>query len=167
MNTKAYFINKPPAGVREIVLGQGGDVHYYVLIENNNALLLRLDFPVEWGAFREVEVFGDHVAIGVQDMFYLFDITKQSCMTLKLDGYFGHLYIEGGELFVCSATDIICIGSDGATRWTSDKIAVDGVIINSFDGNILRVSAEMDPPGGWVDVLVSRRDGSVIDQVIS
>lgn len=164
MNTKAYFSDNPPAGVREIRTGKG-DIPGYVVLEQGGipVSVLILYAPYHCSPFREVTIFSDFVAIGYEDRFCLYDyVSGNTRLELEQDSYFGHLYIDRGELFVCSATGITAIDNTGSILWDSPELAVDGVIIHDFNNDILRISAEMDPPGGWVDKLVSRQDGMVI-----
>ena len=39
-----------------------------------------------------------------------------------------------------------------AVRWVSRDVAIDGLTWTGRDGDRIQLSAEMDPPGGWVDV---------------
>ena len=68
---------------------------------------------------------------------------------IALDGYFGNFRIHDDKIFVCSASDVTCMSIDGDIKWKSESIAIDGVIINSFEKGIIYCSCEWDPPGGW------------------
>jgi hypothetical protein len=55
-------------------------------------------------------------------------------------------------LYVLGFRRVFAIGPDLGVPWISDQIAVDGVTGGEIVDGRLQVAAEMDPPGGWVDV---------------
>lgn len=73
-------------------------------------------------------------------------------------GYFAldpervHLYVLGG-----TNTQKFDLGLN--QLWTSEPIAVDGITSPEFSGPYLYVSAELDPPGGWVPVTLDVMTG--------
>lgn len=73
---------------------------------------------------------------------------------------FGHLAVVAvpqGQatvelLLVLGWTDIWAHDADLSLRWHARHVAVDGITFDRVDGSVLRVHAEMDPPGGWFAV---------------
>lgn len=69
------------------------------------------------------------------------------------DDFFGHLGpTDGDVLYVLGWQRVTAIDPTLAVRWVSEEIAVDGIVWVDGDRACIRLSAEMDPPGGWVDV---------------
>jgi len=46
-----------------------------------------------------------------------------------------------------------------SVRWVARDVAVDGLVFGDLTAGGVRLSAEMDPPGGWVDVGLDLRTG--------
>lgn len=46
-----------------------------------------------------------------------------------------------------------------ATRWVARNVAIDGIVFVELRDNAVIVSAEMDPPGGWVDAALDLGTG--------
>ena len=44
--------------------------------------------------------------------------------------------------------------------WSARDLAIDGLLLLGCDGDTLRLSAELDPPGGWVDVSLDLDSGA-------
>lgn len=74
--------------------------------------------------------------------------------TLSLgDDLFGHFGDPGGDvLYVLGWRDVVAVDRSLAVRWVSAHVAVDGITWRGLDDDRIKLSAEMDPPGGWVDV---------------
>jgi hypothetical protein len=79
---------------------------------------------------------------------------------------FGHLALDAGEpgvrdeaLYVLGWEDAYAVGPDLKARWRAPKLAVDGLVFYEAIGTVVRLSAEMDPPGGWFDVEVDAATG--------
>ena len=69
------------------------------------------------------------------------------------DDLFGHFApADDDVLYILGWRHVFAIDSELAVRWVSRDVAVDGITWHERDGDRIRLSAEMDPPGGWVDV---------------
>lgn len=79
---------------------------------------------------------------------------------LPLPCRFGHLALAGDALYVLGYTDIVAIDAKLATRWWARGVAVDGIVFDEATPSIVRVAAEMDPPGGWFDVTLDATTGA-------
>lgn len=79
---------------------------------------------------------------------------------------FGHLALDPGEegvrpetLYVLGWTDAIAIDPSLETRWSARDLAVDGITFNGVSGPLIRLSVEMDPPGGWFEIELDSATG--------
>lgn len=109
------------------------------------------------------------VAIGGGQVVHFVDAASGRIVeTLSLEsrgdwfGYFGELDEDPQTLYILGWERIHALAPDLAYRWMSDRLAVDGIIWRKLDGDRLYVSCEMDPPGGWEDVVVDRTTGREI-----
>ncbi len=77
---------------------------------------------------------------------------------------FGHLALDddGATLYILGWCRVIAIARHHEVRWESPEIAVDGIVWRGRDRDRLRVAAEMDPPGGWVDVELDAATGAEV-----
>jgi hypothetical protein len=75
------------------------------------------------------------------------------------DDFFGHFGIGDGLLYVLGWRHVVAVGPDLAVRWVARDVAIDGIVWQGCDGDRVKVSAEMDPPGGWVDVVLDAATG--------
>lgn len=67
--------------------------------------------------------------------------------------WFGHFGEDIGDtLFVLGWQNVTAIDARLAVKWVSRNVAIDGITGGRVESGRLFVSAEMDPPGGWVDV---------------
>lgn len=124
----------------------------YILIKEENTYnpVLNLKLPMEYSfPFEDSKVFNDTVLIGWQDRFAIYNLNTKRSSIIALDGYFGSFTVHDDMIFVCSASDIICLSLTGEIKWRSASIAIDGIVINTFNNNIIYCSCEWDPPGGW------------------
>ncbi|OJH37364.1 hypothetical protein [Cystobacter ferrugineus] len=79
----------------------------------------------------------------------------------QVDMYFGSFELdpEHEHLYVLGGRDIQKFDRDLRWQWSSAPIAVDGITMTGFSGQWLHVSAERDPPGGWVPITLDVRTG--------
>lgn len=87
-------------------------------------------------------------------------------IALGADGagdHFGHVALGDDDmLYVLGWRHVIAVAPSLAIRWIARDIAVDGIIWRDQRGPHLRLSAELDPPGGWVDVTLDAATGEPI-----
>lgn len=79
----------------------------------------------------------------------------------SLFGHFGEVTLRDGArlLLVLTYTDAIAVGASLGVRWVARDVAVDGLIFHAAAGDRITLSAEMDPPGGWVEVVLDAATG--------
>ncbi|MDI1443516.1 hypothetical protein [Polyangium sp. 6x1] len=114
------------------------------------------------------------VVLGGGDIVYILDIrTGDVRATLAVPSHFGHLALApvpapgGGEeefLFLLGWTDVHAVDRRLELRWAARDVAVDGIVFREIRGDALIVSAEMDPPGGWVEVALDIRTGAELSR---
>ncbi|WP_444930761.1 hypothetical protein ACJJIF_02975 [Microbulbifer sp. SSSA002] len=72
------------------------------------------------------------------------------------------LGLEKNHLLITSGTGLTLIDDNADIVWQLDHLAVDGTNVQDISGNTIYGSAEVDPPGGWLDFQVSLADGALI-----
>lgn len=112
------------------------------------------------------------VVLGGGNVVYILDAANgQLRRTIPVSSYFGHLELVrsstplGGEeelLFVLGCSDVHAIDATLETRWVARNIAIDGLVFVELRGTTIIVSAEMDPPGGWIDVALDLATGAIV-----
>ncbi len=115
---------------------------------------------VPWPAAGAVAIGGGHTV-------YLLDAGSRTFRrTLDLhQDFFSHFAVDGDTLYILGWTDVTAVAADLTVRWISRDVAVDGITWRGRDGELIRLSAEMDPPGGWVDVELDAATGRPINPV--
>lgn len=81
-----------------------------------------------------------------------------------IDG-FGHFAaVEsrtlGPLLLVLGWCDVVALAPTLEVVWSARQLAVDGLLFRACDGETLHLSAELDPPGGWVEVALHVDSGA-------
>ncbi len=79
----------------------------------------------------------------------------------SLFGHFGETTLRDGTplLLVLTYTDAIAVDASLAVRWEARDLAIDGLCFEAAADDRITLSAEMDPPGGWVEVVVDASTG--------
>jgi hypothetical protein len=102
------------------------------------------------------------IAVGAEASVELFDAgTGALVKSVSLDGdRFGHFGPPQGEvLYVLGWRDVTAIGRALEVAWRSVDVAIDGILWRGQSGGRIQLSAELDPPGGWVDVELDMATG--------
>lgn len=102
------------------------------------------------------------IGIGFEEFFYLYNLTTTESFQIKMNGYFGQIYCVENGFLVCSASNVICIDSNGNVKWICNNLGVDGVIIEEIKEEIVIGSGEWDPPGGWRQFKIFLKTGEII-----
>lgn len=137
----------------------------FITVRSENDLLyvFQVRFDRFCSPFRQAQITGNILAVGLEEMFYLYDLsTGLNYLSLTVDGYFGCFVLNGTNFYVADASGIHCIGTDGRRIWHNDQLAIDGITINRFEDNKMYISAELDPPGGWESYVLDRLTGEKI-----
>jgi hypothetical protein len=128
-----------------------GVVDAYVVMDSESGPL-RLDLVrsgAESYAFEDALCWSSFVVVGRGHGVYLVDRQTREVSVIDLGAYFGRFYPLDSELLVTSAERVFLIQQDGALGWTSEVLAVDGVVIDSVQDGVIHGLGEWDPPGGW------------------
>ncbi|MRG98398.1 hypothetical protein [Polyangium spumosum] len=166
-----------PRPARWLGASEGNEGPIYVLERGDEVVWsVGIDFGrASFVPFREELVWesADAIVLGGGDTVYVLDIgTSALRATIAVPSRFGHLALapvptpDGGEefLFVLGWTDVHAVDRRLETRWIARNVAVDGIVFHEIRGDALIVSAEMDPPGGWVEVALDIRTGSELSR---
>lgn len=123
-------------------------------MEGEDGPLLRLDLysSGEPFCFEEAEYWSGWVVVGWGQHVHLVELASRRAISRDLGSYFGHLYPGEDHLLVASAERLFCFEADGALRWTSDPLGIDGVVIQEVADGRIDGEGEWDPPGGWRSV---------------
>ncbi|MBL8622201.1 MAG: hypothetical protein JNK64_12885 [Myxococcales bacterium] len=79
--------------------------------------------------------------------------------------FFGHLAIgDDATLYVLGWRDVVAVAPTRAVRWIARGVAIDGIIWREQRGDHLLLDAEMDPPGGWVSVVLDATTGRPVER---
>ena len=110
------------------------------------------------------------VALGLaQRVVFLAPATGDELSRLTLgtpDGgdFFGHLAIgDDGALYVLGWRDVVAVAPSRKVRWIARGVAIDGILWREQRGGQLLLDAEMDPPGGWVPVVLDAATGRRVE----
>ncbi len=121
--------------------------------------------------FREAIVWtrAHRVVAGAGDRVHVLELATgalDATMELGSDHFgqlaLGTVELEGAKvelLFVLGWTDVRAYDAGLVLRWHARNVAVDGITFAGVEGPVLKVSAEMDPPGGWFEVLLDAGTG--------
>jgi hypothetical protein len=137
----------------------------YVLASDDERVRLRVDVygdaAAEAFCFTAAIWWKPWVVIGFGHQVHLIALDGQTTISLPLGAYFGSLYAADSYLLVASATSLVCIAPDGAVRWTSGMLGIDGVLIDEVRDGLIYGEGEWDPPGGWREFMVRLESGKI------
>jgi hypothetical protein len=132
----------------------------YVTVEQHGVPFARVDaWPMSAGPFTQTETWKNFVVLGWNDCVHLIDPRTREVTTVKCDGYFGHLYSAGDHLLIADASRLVCINERGERVWESDRLGIDGVVVDAVLDRVIVGQGEWDPPGGWRPFRVSLESG--------
>jgi hypothetical protein len=135
-----------------------------VTVADAGAPILRVDVWIDYPAALHAQdaiIWHGTLCIGFGDDVHLVSLTDRSVVTIPLHGYFDGLHPSDEFLLIASQDRVFRIAPDRALTWTSDFVAVDGVIISDIEPDRITGSGEWDPPGGWRDFVLDTTTGAV------
>jgi len=135
----------------------------YVLVDTGKKLL-RIDIYVGVAArvFEEVVVWHGLVVVGFAEQVFVVRLADGYAKEIKLEGYFGHLYLEEDALLVASQCHLRRLSRKGELAWTSIDLGLDGVIVDRIENGVIYGQGEWDPPGGWRPFVLSLDTGCYV-----
>lgn len=113
----------------------------------------------DWDPFNEFMVWHGFFCFGAGDKIITASLETQEQKRYAVRSYFGHFYPCRDILFAASAEGLLAFDEKMELLWRNEKLAVDGVTFGGISGNVVDISCEMDPPGGWVDRRLDIRSG--------
>ncbi len=141
-----------------------GTADRFVIASKGTSSRVRVDLYADNEVFfhEEVRWWSNLLAIGWGHWLHLVSPSLGVVSSTDLASYFGSMREVGDVLLVASAQKLFCFGGDGDLRWRSPEIALDGVILDAVNGDVVRGQGEWDPPGGWRPFAVRLSSGEVL-----
>jgi hypothetical protein len=162
------FLQTVPAefhGPVRLISGAGSSsfsgIEYVITAKNESEIsIFEIRYEYHCSPFKGAMIEDNVLAVGHEEFFYLYDLKNDTTLaTIKMDGYFCHLYFNNDLFYVTSAGSVYCIDKEGHEIWLNSNVGIDGVLINEFvDGKIYGMG-EWDPPGGWREFTLDQRSG--------
>ena len=110
----------------------------YLVIDTGAKSLFEIICEYHCGPFKEIIISDNTLSVGFEENFYMYDLAANTdILNIKLNGYFGHLYLHDDNFYVADAGGLFCIIKSGTTLWNNKNLAMDGVIIHDFFENKL------------------------------
>lgn len=159
-------IDSPWTHMEPLVLGQvpggRGTTGAFVVVEANDEPLLRVDLYSGSAcfAFEDAIVWSGLLVIGWGERLYLVDLDTHASAVSELGGYFGHLYAAADYLLIASCDRLFRFAADRTMLWRSERLGIDGVIVDSVAEGVVRGQGEWDPPGGWIPFTLDLTTGA-------
>ena len=144
--------------VKKIKLGKGRN--YCVYRDQEPYVSVEVDY---YSCFSDAVIFHDYLIIGnYYEGLSVIRLEDLAVEKKDIKGYFGYFEIYDDVLYVLGCEDITAFDKHMDELWVSDFLAYDGIVCDGIDGNIMSISCEMDPPGGWVDKRIDILTGAVL-----
>ena len=136
----------------------------FLIIEDNGVQsIFEIRYQVHCSPFKEAVWTDNVLGVGHEEHFYLFDLREKSNIrTLKVEGYFGNVYLDDQRFYVAGAYGLYCLDKKGNVIWENSNLGIDGVVVEKFGDLEILGSGEWDPPGGWRDFKLSKLTGELI-----
>lgn len=82
-------------------------------------------------------------------------------------GDFGYFVLSKEAVYILDGSGIIAFNENLDEIWRNHSLAIDGVTFQEMLGDeIMSISCEMDPPGGWVNRKINVKTGKLCDKHI-
>lgn len=128
----------------------GSGKHYAVRADGRVLLRVEVDND-EWNPFNCGIVWRGYFCLGTGGEIIAVDLATLEYKRYSVEWYFGYFLEHGETLFAASAAGVLAFDTKMDLLWRNESLAVDGVTFGGVSGNVLEISCELDPPGGWVD----------------
>lgn len=160
----ALWLRCEPVRVGSVPRGLGTPDRY-VLVSDGDVPIVRVDVyahPVDCFPLEDALVWRDNVVIGFGCHIHAVSLSNRAWCTIALGSYYGHLYPTPDYLLIASGERLLRMEPDRAILWTTELLAVDGVLVDDPGPPVIRGQAEHDPPGGWQPFAVHAADGRTL-----
>lgn len=140
----------------------------YVARDDTGAIVWRIELALDMSGtpFREELVWpaASVVAIaGGPSVHFVAAASGAIVKTLSLAGdLFGHFGPVDDVLYILGWRNVVAVDSTLEVRWVSHDLAIDGIVWKSSNDERIELAAEIDPPGGWVDVDLDVATGKIL-----
>lgn len=141
----------------------------YLARDARGATLWTVELPLDMNGspFREAALWPAASAVvvaGGPTIHFLSPESGAVVTTLLFDDdLFGGLGPTAGDvLYILGWRHVTAVDKTLAVRWVSRDVAVDGITLRDLDGDRILLSAEMDPPGGWINVELDAVTGRLV-----
>lgn len=117
-----------------------------------------------WNPFNACITWHDFFCFGAGDKIIAANLETLEQKCFEVETYFGYFYPCGDILLAASAMGVLAFNEKTELLWRNEKLAVDGVTFGGISGNVLDISCETDPPGGWVNKRLDIRSGKELQR---
>src|SRR5687768_4031465 len=138
----------------------------FLAIENGGReYVFEIRYEVHCSPFKEACFLDTTLGVGHERHFYLFELENSTTLiSIELEGYFGHVYMDGLLFYVAGASELYCLDKAGQIVWKKGDLGIDGVIVEQFENNAILGVGEWDPPDGWKPFKLSKATGELIKE---
>ena len=144
-------------------IGIGTGKIFYVYKDDTPFLSVEVNILIG-DFFIDSIIFGDYLYIGnYYEGVYVINLKDFTFNRVSVDGYFGYFVKNKDCIYILGCENIIAFDRDANIVWKSDQIAVDGIVCDGIEGQIMYISCEMDPPGGWKDMKIDILTGKPVN----
>lgn len=146
----------------EHFLKLGSGKHYAVRADGRDLLRVEVDDD-DWNPFNDGIVWRGYFCLGTGSEIIAVNLQTLEYKRYSVDWYFGRFLELDKTLFAASAAGVLAFDKNMDLLWRNESLAVDGVIfreVGGVCGDVLEVSCELDPPGGWVDKRLDIQTGT-------
>jgi hypothetical protein len=159
-----HWLRVDPVRVGGVPRGLGTPDRY-VTVSDGEVPILRVDvyaYPPDCCPFEDALLWRDNLIIGFGSHVHAVAIANRASSTVALDSYYGYLYPTPDYLLIASGDRLFRMEPDRSILWTTELLAIDGVVVDDPGPPLIRGEAEHDPPGGWERFAVSAADGRTV-----
>ena len=150
--------------IPRLTIKSGGKIYS---IDRDGIPYLEIEIsPESWNPFNAECFFQQFFCIGNGDEVCFINLQTKEVKTVLCDLYLGYFYVCKDKLFVASASRLLCFNSDCELLWQTEKLAVDGLLVDQFSEDSISVSCEIDPPDHWIKYRLSIDDGSLLGDFV-
>lgn len=138
-----------------------GDFRYYYVLRNNKPYL-KVEVDLK-DIFDDVVIYNNHLLVGTCDKVYFVNLSDFQITKLEVEMYFGYFVLSKEAIYILDGTGIIAFNKSLVEIWRNHSLAIDGVTFQEMlDDEIMSISCEMDPPGGWVNKMINIKSGEIV-----
>ena len=134
--------------------------YYYVLCDNKPYLKVEVELIK---LFDDAVIYNNRLMIGTFDKVYFINLSDLQITELEVEMYFGYFVVSKEAVYILDGRGIIAFNESLDEIWRNHSLAIDGVKFQEMlNDEIMSISCEMDPPGGWVDRMIDIRSGEIV-----